>query len=435
MATILGANIYIDGTKHNVSPVGTVSGLAVNLTGYDISDVVAPGASYTAEFTIVYDNATETAKSPLTTYALTGAGDVTAPTISSATVENANPSTLVVVFSEVVTITDTTGLTIAGDATPTLSSPTGSGTNTLSFTLSAPLASGETVTLEVAGTNNIIDGASNPLAATSQAITNNVAAAGTNISAVEATSPAIPGTYLLGGFSLKPDGASLYLSNGGSSTSNNSGDQIQEHVLSTAYDITTLNTTVNTAYVIADNNFAHYNQVVDSGTKLLTSSGFTGGSFLKVSLSTPYDLSTGVLGYSDGIAGRLQRAFKMSPDGTKMYQAQTGNRDIHQYTLSTPYEITSRGTAVVYTHTDTGFSATGMDISTDGLTIIVCDQVAGFIRIIKLGTAWDITSVTEEINLSVTGGTYSAVAYNKSTGAVYILNLDNRTIQKRTLTL
>lgn len=103
--------------------------------------------------------------------------DTTAPTIISATVENANPSTLVVVFSEVVTITDVTGLTIAGAATPTLSIPTGSGTNTLSFTLSAPLTSGQTVTLEVAGTNNIIDGASNALVAISQAITNNVGVA------------------------------------------------------------------------------------------------------------------------------------------------------------------------------------------------------------------------------------------------------------------
>lgn len=105
------------------------------------------------------------------------AGDTTAPTISSATVENANPSTLVVVFSEVVTITNVTGLTIAGAATPTLSAPTGSGSNTLSFTLSAPLTNGQTVTLEVAGTNNIIDAASNALVAVSQPITNNVAAA------------------------------------------------------------------------------------------------------------------------------------------------------------------------------------------------------------------------------------------------------------------
>ena len=103
-------------------------------------------------------------------------GDTTAPTITTATVEDANPDKLVVVFSEVVTITNTTGLTITGDVTPTLSVPTGSGTDTITFTLSAALTNGQSVTLNVASSNTIKDAANNALAATTEAITNNVAA-------------------------------------------------------------------------------------------------------------------------------------------------------------------------------------------------------------------------------------------------------------------
>jgi len=102
--------------------------------------------------------------------------DTTAPTITTATVEDANPNKLVVVFSEVVTITNTTGLTITGAATPTLSAPTGSGTDTITFTLSAALTNGQSVTLNVASSNTIKDAANNSLAATTPAITNNVAA-------------------------------------------------------------------------------------------------------------------------------------------------------------------------------------------------------------------------------------------------------------------
>jgi len=104
--------------------------------------------------------------------------DSTAPTITTATVEDANPNKLVVVFSEVVTITNTTGLTITGAATPTLSAPTGSGSNTITFTLSTALTNGQSVTLNVTSSNTIKDAASNSLAATTKAITNNVAAAG-----------------------------------------------------------------------------------------------------------------------------------------------------------------------------------------------------------------------------------------------------------------
>lgn len=176
MATLLGANVYIDqsATKHNTNPVGSVSGDTVTITGYDVSDVVAPGASFTAEFTKVYDNGTETAKTPAETYTLAASGDTTAPTISSATIEDAAPSDLVVVFSEVVNITDLTGISITGTGAPAINSVSGTGTNTLTFVLSAAAQNGDSWTLDVAGTNNIIDGASNALAATSQAITNNV---------------------------------------------------------------------------------------------------------------------------------------------------------------------------------------------------------------------------------------------------------------------
>jgi len=112
---------------------------------------------------------------------LTSSGDTTAPTILSATVEDANPDKLVVVFSEVVTITDITGLTITGDATPTLSAPTGSGSTTIIFTLSTAITNGQSVTLNVASSNTIEDTANNALVATTKAITNNVAAVGYDV--------------------------------------------------------------------------------------------------------------------------------------------------------------------------------------------------------------------------------------------------------------
>jgi len=107
---------------------------------------------------------------------VTSSGDTTAPTILTATVEDANPNKLVVVFSEVVTITSHTGLTIEGAVTPTFISNTGSGTNTITFTLSTALTNGQSVTLNVASSNTIKDAANNALAATTEAITNNVAA-------------------------------------------------------------------------------------------------------------------------------------------------------------------------------------------------------------------------------------------------------------------
>ena len=142
----------------------------------DFNDLKAGLAAGAHTITVEAFNGATLVNSQTRNFTIAAAGDTTAPTITSATVEDANPDKLVVVFSEVVTITNTTGLTITGDATPTLSTPTGSGTDTITFTLSAALTNGQSITLNVASNNTIKDVANNALAATTQAITNNVAA-------------------------------------------------------------------------------------------------------------------------------------------------------------------------------------------------------------------------------------------------------------------
>jgi len=102
--------------------------------------------------------------------------DTTPPTATSATVENADPDALVVVFSEAVTLTDMTGLSLNGDWTGvTISSLTsGDGTNTLTFALDTPIANGESGSFVYGATNNIEDTSGNGLVTSSTAVTNNV---------------------------------------------------------------------------------------------------------------------------------------------------------------------------------------------------------------------------------------------------------------------
>lgn len=107
------------------------------------------------------------------------APDVTAPTLVSATIENAAPTQIVMVFDEVVTGTNL-GFTIAGTTSTTFSSISGSGTTTITGTMAAAAVFGETITLSYnSSTGDIIDGASNDLATfNGTAVTNNVEAGG-----------------------------------------------------------------------------------------------------------------------------------------------------------------------------------------------------------------------------------------------------------------
>ena len=144
----------------------------------DFNDLKAGLAAGGHTVTVAAYNGATLVNSQTRNITIAGA-DTTAPTITTVTVEDANPDKLVVVFSEAVTITNTTGLTITGDATPTLSAQTGSGSNTITFTLSTALTNGQSVTLNVASSNTIKDAANNSLAVTTKAIANNVAAAAT----------------------------------------------------------------------------------------------------------------------------------------------------------------------------------------------------------------------------------------------------------------
>lgn len=145
----------------------------MNVTG------LASGTAYDI-YVVSDDTAGNLQASPVKVDVTTTTSDVIAPTITTATIENAAPTNLVVLFSEVVNITDLTGLTITGTGAPAINSVSGTGTNTLTFTLATAATNGDVWAFDAAAGNNIVDTATSPngLAAVNQAITNNVAAAG-----------------------------------------------------------------------------------------------------------------------------------------------------------------------------------------------------------------------------------------------------------------
>lgn len=105
--------------------------------------------------------------------------DVTAPTVESATIEDSAPDELVVVFSEEVSVTDTTGLSLDNDLSGlTIDSiVSGDGTDTVTFQLSGDADAGDAGDFVYGGTNTIEDLSGNALASGTTAVTNNIPAA------------------------------------------------------------------------------------------------------------------------------------------------------------------------------------------------------------------------------------------------------------------
>ena len=122
----------------------------------------------------VFDNALTAGNSTTFTTEL---GDIIAPTLSSASVENAVPSKVVAVFAENIKLTNAAGFTIKINGNvATINGYAGNNSSTLTFTLDNPVTSHQNVTIEYSkALGNVSDIAGNLLEdIISTSITNNV---------------------------------------------------------------------------------------------------------------------------------------------------------------------------------------------------------------------------------------------------------------------
>lgn len=167
--------IYVKGANTKLD----IQNSTILVTG---TDLVLDGARVTIDFNTNYGTYSETNSGVLYAYTPTAVSgeDVTAPTLSSATISNSTPAVVDLVYNESLL---TTPLPATGDFTlsggKTVSSVGISG-STVSVTANSAYSSGDVVTISyTGGTNKIKDLAGNIAAnLSSQAVTNNISGSG-----------------------------------------------------------------------------------------------------------------------------------------------------------------------------------------------------------------------------------------------------------------
>lgn len=210
------ASITFTPSTASLSVAGTDSSLfEIRETGDDgkalhfitASDYETPGDVGTNNVYNVSVIATLGSRTDTTEFAVTVAdvdegtpgGDMTAPTLSTATINSAG-TTLTIGWSE--NVTGSTGLSLSPSGSlASLSYASGSGTSTYTYSISRTILDEETVTIS-ASSSNIVDGATNTLANfTGTSVTNNsTQVAGTGTSLRPAIFPTIPSQATDAGF-------------------------------------------------------------------------------------------------------------------------------------------------------------------------------------------------------------------------------------------
>ncbi len=196
------------------------------------------------------------------------------------------------------------------------------------------------------------------------------------------------------GIFFKPDGTKMYVIG-------NTGDDVNEYDLSTAWDISTASYLQNFSVAAQDTAPSGIFFKPD-GTKMYVT-GTTGGDVNEYDLSTAWDISTASYLQNFSVAAQETTPSGMffKPDGTKMYVIGTSGDDVNEYDLSTAWDITTASYLQNFSVAAQETSPTGIFFKPDGTKMYVIGTSGDDVNEYDLSTAWDITTASYLQNFSV----------------------------------
>jgi hypothetical protein len=347
-------------------------------------------------------------------------------------------------FGLVFRASDGVNIATAGTSTFTLANqaPSLSG-NSASYVLSDDGSTATVITLAS------VDPEGQPItySATGDSGFNSIAtvAQGTGEAYAIASASILSGTHTVspyvGGLTFKPDGTEMYYV----STNN---DRVSRHTLSTAWDVSTasyVGSSPNTLTQVHNLTDVKFN---NNGTKMYMADryGTTNNTIYQYTLSTAWDINTASYDsksydFTSVLTGNNLNCFVFNADGTSVYLAEhSPNSNIFQYTLSTPFDISTASYANKSLSL-TSVASNGyvgrqyFQFTNDGskLFLIHTFHPAGFIGKIyeySLTTAYDISTASHtSVTYTPTGITTgrAAIAFKPDGSKMFIMGTDNHT--------
>ena len=164
------------------------------------------------------------------------------------------------------------------------------------------------------------------------------------------------------GITFKSDGTKMYVLN--------TADAYQ-YALSTAWDLSTASYESKTLTISGQSSNARGIQLSNDGTSLFVGSIASTDGVFQYTLSTAFDISTG--SYASKFLNVISQASEMSDfdfnsDGTKVFVVDYDDNDVHQYSLSTAFDIsTATYDSIVFNPSEGGASSCrGMTFADSG---------------------------------------------------------------------
>ena len=123
--------------------------------------------------------------------------------------------------------------------------------------------------------------------------------------------------------------------------------------------------------------------------------GFSAKTWYEYTLSTPWDLSTASFSVQGGLTeDAAPYGVRFKPDGTKIYHTGTTSNRVYEYDVSTPWLITTASFLQSYSVVTETSVPIDVAFKPDGLTMFVLSTSPDEIFQYTLSIAWDVTSAS-----------------------------------------
>ena len=191
------------------------------------------------------------------------------------------------------------------------------------------------------------------------------------------------------GIAFNPDGTKMFIIGIG-------GDEVNEYSLSVGFDLSSTVTALRTLDV-SGKELAPQEIVFNSDGTVIFVLGTAGDTIDSWSLSTAYNLS-GVHATNDHIAttalGGNPRGMRFNSDGTKMFILENVDNNVEEYALSTAYDPATKSSATNYSVSDSGDDLQGMGFSSGGTKMFIVTSDDDDIHEYNLSTGFDVSTAS-----------------------------------------
>ena len=172
------------------------------------------------------------------------------------------------------------------------------------------------------------------------------------------------------------------------------------------------------------------------GTKMFIT-GNSSDAVHEYTLSTAFDVSTSTFSQTFSVSAQVLNPLGVvfNNDGTKMFVTSDDDKDISEYDLSTGFDISTATYSQAGSISSTGGNARNATFNNDGTKIYVCDRTNNTVDEYALSTAFDIStlSYTDDFDVSTQVTSLTDVQFNSDGTKMFALSEGNNGIYRYSL--